>query len=85
MLNARFRVMAGLAGATLCLFAVTTYAQTPATTGNRRQCADDADANYHADGSGHYASGNGPASYDYQRRPPPRPGAFPVERSAFSR
>jgi len=33
MLNARFRVMAGLAGATLCLFAVTTNAQTPATTG----------------------------------------------------
>jgi hypothetical protein len=33
MLNARFRVMAGLAGATLCLFAVTSYAQTPATTG----------------------------------------------------
>jgi hypothetical protein len=32
MLNARFRVMAGLAGATLCLFAVTTNAQTPATT-----------------------------------------------------
>ena len=34
MLNARFRVMAGLAGATLCLFAVTTNAQTPATTGS---------------------------------------------------
>ena len=33
MPNARFRVMAGLAGATLCLFAVTAYAQTPATTG----------------------------------------------------
>jgi hypothetical protein len=33
MHNARFRVMAGLAGATLCLFAVTSYAQTPATTG----------------------------------------------------
>ena len=33
MLNARFRVMAGLAGATLCLFAVTTNAQTPATAG----------------------------------------------------
>jgi len=33
MLNARFSVMAGLAGATLCLFAVTTNAQTPATTG----------------------------------------------------
>ena len=35
MKKARFRVMAGLAGATLCLFAVTTYAQntnTPATT-----------------------------------------------------
>jgi hypothetical protein len=31
--KARFRVMAGLAGATLCLFAVTSYAQTPATTG----------------------------------------------------
>jgi hypothetical protein len=31
MLNARFSVMAGLAGATLCLFAVTTNAQTPAT------------------------------------------------------
>jgi hypothetical protein len=33
MHNARFRVMAGLAGATLCLFAVTSYAQTPTTTG----------------------------------------------------
>jgi hypothetical protein len=33
MHNARFRVMAGLAGATLCLFAATSYAQTPATTG----------------------------------------------------
>ena len=33
MHNARFKVMAGLAGATLCLFAVTSYAQTPATTG----------------------------------------------------
>lgn len=33
MHNTRFRVMAGLAGATLCLFAVTSYAQTPATTG----------------------------------------------------
>jgi hypothetical protein len=33
MHNARFRVMAGLAGATLCLFAVTSNAQTPATTG----------------------------------------------------
>jgi hypothetical protein len=32
MRNARFGVMAGLAGATLCLFAVTSYAQTPATT-----------------------------------------------------
>jgi hypothetical protein len=34
MHNARFRVMAGLAGATLCLFAVTSYAQNtdPATT-----------------------------------------------------
>jgi hypothetical protein len=39
MHNARFRLMAGLAGATLCLFAVTTYGQqtspttgTPATT-----------------------------------------------------
>src|SRR6476660_3499121 len=35
MKKARLRVMAGLAGATLCLFAVTTYAQntnTPATT-----------------------------------------------------
>ena len=33
MHNARFKVMAGLAGATLCLFAVTSYAQTPTTTG----------------------------------------------------
>ena len=34
MQKARFRVMAGLAGATLCLFAVTSYAQqTPTTTG----------------------------------------------------
>ena len=33
MHNARFRVMAGLAGATLCLFAANSYAQTPATTG----------------------------------------------------
>lgn len=33
MHNARSSVMAGLAGATLCLFAVTSYAQTPATTG----------------------------------------------------
>ena len=32
MHNARFRVMAGLAGATLCLFAVTAYAQNPTTT-----------------------------------------------------
>jgi hypothetical protein len=32
MLNARFRAMAGLAGATLCLFAVTAYAQNPTTT-----------------------------------------------------
>ena len=32
MHNARFRVMAGLAGATLCLFAVTAYAQNPPTT-----------------------------------------------------
>ena len=34
MHNARFRVMAGLAGATLCLFAVTSHAQNtdPATT-----------------------------------------------------
>lgn len=31
MLNARFRVMAGLAGATLCLFAATASAQNPAT------------------------------------------------------
>jgi hypothetical protein len=33
MRNARLRVMAGLAGATLCLFAATSYAQTPTTTG----------------------------------------------------
>ena len=33
MRNARFTVMAGLAGAALCLFAVTSYAQTPATPG----------------------------------------------------
>jgi hypothetical protein len=33
MHNVRFRVMAGLAGATLCLFAVTSYAQNPTTTG----------------------------------------------------
>lgn len=32
MLNARFRWMAGLAGATLCLFAVTSYGQSPTTT-----------------------------------------------------
>jgi cytoskeletal protein RodZ len=32
MRNGRFRVMAGLAGATLCLFAVTAYAQNPTTT-----------------------------------------------------
>ena len=32
MRNARLRVMAGLAGATLCLFAVTSYAQNPNTT-----------------------------------------------------
>lgn len=32
MRNARFRLMAGLAGATLCLFAATSYAQTPTTT-----------------------------------------------------
>jgi len=32
MHNARFRVMAGLAGATLCLFAVTAYAQNPTPT-----------------------------------------------------
>ena len=34
MRNARFRLMAGLAGATLCLFAATSYAQTPTTTGS---------------------------------------------------
>jgi len=33
MRNARLRVMAGLAGATLCLFAATSYAQNPTTTG----------------------------------------------------
>ena len=34
MHNARFKLMAGLAGATLCLFAVTSYGQqTPTTTG----------------------------------------------------
>jgi hypothetical protein len=32
MHNARFRTMAGLAGATLCLFAVTAYGQNPTTT-----------------------------------------------------
>ena len=32
MHNVRFRLMAGLAGATLCLFAATTYGQTPNTT-----------------------------------------------------
>jgi hypothetical protein len=32
MRNARLRLMAGLAGATLCLFAATSYAQTPTTT-----------------------------------------------------
>ena len=32
MHNARFRVMASLAGATLCLFAVTAHAQNPPTT-----------------------------------------------------
>jgi hypothetical protein len=31
MHNARFRVMAGLAGATLCLFAATAYGQNPTT------------------------------------------------------
>jgi hypothetical protein len=34
MHNARLRLMAGLAGATLCLFAVTSYAQSPTTTGS---------------------------------------------------
>jgi hypothetical protein len=34
MHNVRFRWMAGLAGATLCLFAVTTSGQTPTTTGS---------------------------------------------------
>jgi hypothetical protein len=33
MRNARLRVIAGLAGATLCLFAATSYAQNPTTTG----------------------------------------------------
>ena len=38
MHNARFRVMAGLAGATLCLFAATSYAQnTDPATGNSAQ------------------------------------------------
>jgi hypothetical protein len=32
MHNARFRLMAGLAGATLCLFAAKSYGQTPNTT-----------------------------------------------------
>src|ERR1700704_4727772 len=32
MRNARLRLMAGLAGATLCLFAVTSYGQNPNTT-----------------------------------------------------
>lgn len=32
MYNPRFRLMTGLAGASLCLFAVTSYGQTPATT-----------------------------------------------------
>lgn len=32
MHNARFRLMAGLAGATLCLFAATSYGQNPNTT-----------------------------------------------------
>lgn len=34
MHNARFRLMAGLAGATLCLFAATSYGQNPTTTGS---------------------------------------------------
>ena len=34
MRNARLRLMAGLAGATLCLFAATSYAQNPTTTGS---------------------------------------------------
>lgn len=34
MRNARLRLMAGLAGATLCLFAATGYAQNPTTTGS---------------------------------------------------
>jgi len=33
MHNARFGLMAGLAGATLCLFAATSYGQNPTTTG----------------------------------------------------
>ena len=32
MHNVRFRLMAGLAGATLCLFAATSYGQNPNTT-----------------------------------------------------
>ncbi|HWL38917.1 MAG TPA: hypothetical protein VNO75_01670 [Gemmatimonadaceae bacterium] len=32
MRNARLRLMAGLAGAAMCLFAVTSYGQTPTTT-----------------------------------------------------
>ena len=32
MHNARFRLMSGLAGATLCLFAAASYGQTPTTT-----------------------------------------------------
>jgi hypothetical protein len=32
MHNVRFRLMAGLAGATLCLFAATSYGQNPSTT-----------------------------------------------------
>ncbi|HEY3113731.1 MAG TPA: hypothetical protein VGJ62_08610, partial [Gemmatimonadaceae bacterium] len=50
MHNARFRLMAGLAGATLCLFAVTTYGQNtntaPATTAGT-----DANASPQATGS----------------------------------
>ena len=33
MHNARFRLMTALAGATMCLFAVSAYGQTPTTTG----------------------------------------------------
>jgi len=51
MHNARFRLMAGLAGATLCLFAVTTYGQNtntaPATTPGT-----DANASPQATGTG---------------------------------